>query len=171
MPRLDILIASSTCGRVVLKESTLGPMIQLEGEAGPFGGRIIAAVLWQFIAFQQLLKMCAASGLATAMVSGSQPDVELFKRENSSRLLYLSISWFSLLKSMGSVFFIAFRSRISGGTSCVWQAFNPVSRGDRSVEWLVAARLVIGRGLSGGAASPPFSWPWKLTHFSPRLYL
>ena len=126
MPRLDILIASSTCGRVVLKESTLGPMIQLEGEAGPFGGRIIAAVLWQFIAFQQLLKMCAASGLATAMVSGSQPDVELFKRENSSRLLYLSISWFSLLKSMGSVFFIAFRSRISGGTSCVWQAFNPV---------------------------------------------
>ena len=119
MPRLDILIASSTCGSVVLKESTLGPIIQLEGEAGPFGGRIIAAWLWQFIAFQQDLKICAASGLATAIVSGSQRDVELFKRENSSRLLYLSISWFSLLKSIGSVFFIAFRNRISVGTSCV----------------------------------------------------
>ena len=82
--------------------------------------------LWQFIAFQQDLKICAASGLATAIVSGSQRDVELFKRENSSRLLYLSISWFSLLKSIGSVFFIAFCSRISVGTSCVWQAFKAV---------------------------------------------
>ena len=119
MPRLDILIASSTCGSAVLKESTLGPIIQLEGEAGPFGRRIIAAWLWQFIAFQQDLKIFAASGLATAIVSGSQRDVELFRRENSSRWLYLSISWFSLLKSIGSVFFIAFRSRISVGTSCV----------------------------------------------------
>ena len=126
MPRLVILIASSTCGSVVLKESALGPTMQLEGDAGPNGGRIMAAWLWQFIAFQQDLKIWAASGLATATVSGSQPEVELFKRLNSSRLVYLSISWSNLRKSIGSVFFIALCSRISGWTSCVWQAFNPV---------------------------------------------
>ena len=90
MPRLVILIASSTCGSVVLEESALGPTIQLEGDAGPNGGRIMAAWLWQFIAFQQDLKIWEASGLATAMVSGSQPEVELFKRLNSSRLVYIS---------------------------------------------------------------------------------
>ena len=126
MPRLVILIASSTCGSVVLEESALGPTIQLEGDAGPNGGRIMAAWLWQFIAFQQDLKIWEASGLATAMVSGSQPEVELFKRLNSSRLVFLSISWSSLWKSIGSVFFIALFNKISGWTSCVWQAFNPV---------------------------------------------
>ena len=126
MPKLVILIASSICGSVVMEGSALGPTMQLDGEAGPNGGRIIAAWLWQFIAFQQDLKICEASGLATAIVRGSQPEAELFRRLNSSRLVYLSISWSNLWKSIGSVFFMAFFSKISGWTSCVWQAFNAV---------------------------------------------
>ena len=107
MPKLVILIASSTCGSVVMEGSALGPTMQLDGEAGPNGGRIIAAWLWQFIAFQQDLKIWEASGLATAIVSGSQAEAELFRRLNSSRLLYLSMSWSNLRKSIGSVFFMA----------------------------------------------------------------
>ena len=40
-----------------------------------------------------------------------------------------------------------------------------------SAEWLVAARLVIGPGQTGGAPPPPASRPWRLTHFPSRLYL
>ena len=107
MPRLVILIASSTCGSVVMEGSALGPTMQLDGEAGPNGGRIIVAWFWQFMAFQQDLKICEASGLATAIVSGSQAEAELFRRLNSSRLLYLSMSWSNLRKSIGSVLFMA----------------------------------------------------------------